>query len=114
MLENRTIERGGLLWHIRGMVDDTFRKRFLDALERSGLSVAEVARKSGVNYHTIDKFKKGLTLSTSADNARKLSLALGIDTNNSEEANRLLVLFLRMSPDHQRALLTLAETLAHT
>jgi transcriptional regulator with XRE-family HTH domain len=112
MLEKWQIERDGRVWHVLGMIDDTFRRRFLTALERSHMSVAELARKSGVNYHTIDKFKKGLTVSTSADNARKLALALGMDVNNSEDANRLLALFLSMPPDKQRLLLAMAEAMA--
>lgn len=75
------------------MTDSTFRDRFLTAFERSDMTVAELARRSGVNYHTIDKLKKGVTLTTSADTARKLSLALNMDSNEDQRGNRLLAIF---------------------
>ena len=94
------------------MTDPTFRDRFLDAYSSSGMSVAELSRRSGVNYHTIDKLKKGVTLSTSADTARKLALALNMGSNQDAQANRLLSLFYRLGKRERGVLLATAEALA--
>lgn len=53
-----------------------FREKFLAALEASGLSVAEVARRSGVTYDVINKLKRRPGSSTTAENAAALLAAV--------------------------------------
>ncbi len=94
------------------MSDDNFRDRFLTAFKASGLTVAELSRRSGVNYHTIDKLKKGTNLNTSADNAKKLASALGMDNEYSADLRRLINIYLALPDDKQKALLSIAATLS--
>lgn len=54
-----------------------FREKFLVALDGSGLSVAEVARRSGVSYDVINKLKRRDGSSTSAENAAALMAVFG-------------------------------------
>jgi lambda repressor-like predicted transcriptional regulator len=90
----------------------SFRDRLVVAFERSGMTKAELSRRAGVNYHTLDSVLKGKNQSTSADTARKLALALGMDVQGDDQASRLLDAFYRCTPEQQRAILILAETLA--
>lgn len=53
-----------------------FREKFLAALDASGLSVAEVSRRSGVTYDVINKLKRRPGSSTTAENAAALLAAL--------------------------------------
>lgn len=53
-----------------------FREKFLAALGASGLSVAEVSRRSGVTYDVINKLKRRPGSSTTAENAAALLAAL--------------------------------------
>lgn len=55
-----------------------FRQAVLDALEKSGLSVAEVARRAEVNYDIVRDLKRRANATTSAENAQKIARALGI------------------------------------
>jgi transcriptional regulator with XRE-family HTH domain len=93
------------------MSDRTFRDRFLAALEASGMSVADLARRSGVPYHAIDKLKKRDGASTSADNAAKLAKALGIDAPRDADEETLLELYGQLTPSERVAVLATAEGL---
>ncbi len=55
-----------------------FRDQFLAGLAETGMSVAELARRSGVSYDTINKLKRREGSSTSAENAAALARALGL------------------------------------
>lgn len=66
----------------------------LSALEISGLSVAELSRRSGVSYDAINKIKRREGASTSAENAAAIARALGFEWDTEERApspNSLLV-----------------------
>ncbi len=52
------------------MASARFREQFLDALARSGWTVAELHRRSGVTYDVLNKLKRREGASTSAENAR--------------------------------------------
>ncbi|WP_213546398.1 S24 family peptidase [Vannielia litorea] len=56
----------------------TVRDRIIQAWEESGVSAAELSRRSGVSYDVITKLKHRPTSSTSAENAEKLLRALGL------------------------------------
>ncbi len=55
----------------------TFRKAFVEHLEKSGVSVAELSRQTDINYHALDKLKKRANGSTSAENAAKIAAYFG-------------------------------------
>lgn len=90
---------------------DTFQSRFIEAFDRSGMSVAELSRRSGVSYHAIDKLKKRPGATTSVENARKLAAALGMDNNHGDRANRMITLFMQLSPQSQDIVLKVAQSL---
>lgn len=71
-----------------GLFSDRMGKPFgqmiLDAMQERGWSVAELSRRSGVSYDTINKFKHRPQASTKADSARRLCDALEIDWPDQE------------------------------
>jgi lambda repressor-like predicted transcriptional regulator len=58
---------------------DGFREQFLEALERSGMTLAELSRRSGVKYDALNKLKSREGASTSAENAARIARALGFE-----------------------------------
>lgn len=56
-----------------------FRTRFLASLKETGISIAELSRRSGVTYDVLNKLKRGSVQTTSAENAAKISQAFGWD-----------------------------------
>lgn len=66
-------------WTTRATMQDRFREQFIEALERTGMSLAELSRRSGVNYDALNKLKRREGASTSADNAIKIARTLGIE-----------------------------------
>lgn len=66
-----------------------FREKFLAALEESGLSVAEISRRSGVSYDVINKLKRRVGSSTTAENAEALMGALGSPTEPAGQAESI-------------------------
>lgn len=95
-------------------VAENFRDRFLLEFERSGLTKAELSRRSGVNYHTIDSIIKGKSLKPSADVARDLAVALGMGTNTTPLTDRLLSAFNRLDASQRELVVALAESLTKT
>jgi phage repressor protein C with HTH and peptisase S24 domain len=61
------------------MTDTSFRQRLLEDIDRTGITIAELSRRSGVSYDVLNKLKRGSSQSTSAENAAKISSALGWD-----------------------------------
>jgi len=59
-------------------MSDRFRNRMIAALESTGMTVAELSRRSGVSYDAISKLKRRENASTSMENAEKIAKALGI------------------------------------
>lgn len=59
-------------------VDATFRAAVLEALDESGLTMAEFARKAGVSYDVIRDLKRREGSTTSAENAKKISKAFNL------------------------------------
>lgn len=56
----------------------TFREKLIARMDETGISVAELARRSGVTYDTITKLKQRKGASTKAESAQALARALGI------------------------------------
>lgn len=68
-----------VFWTTLLTMQDRFREQFLEALERSGMTLAELSRRSGVKYDALNKLKSREGASTSADNAARISRVLGLD-----------------------------------
>lgn len=59
-------------------IDATFRAAVLEALEESGLTMAEFARKAEVSYDVIRDLKRREGSTTSVENAKKISKAFNL------------------------------------
>lgn len=84
------------------MKGKSFRDRVMRAADSQGLSKAELSRRSGVPYHTLDKFMKGASATTSAENATAIANALGIAMDGEEEYDEIRRLYFQLS-EEQRA-----------
>lgn len=82
-----------------------FRERILEAMLAQGMTKAELARLSGVKYHALDKFLKGASAKTSAENVQALSQALGIKADGEAEFDRLRQMFYQLSESHRQFVL---------
>ncbi|PIE15154.1 MAG: hypothetical protein CSA68_07330 [Rhodobacterales bacterium] len=58
-------------------MEKTFRQAFIEALEKSGLSVAQVAEKAGVSVEQLKKLKQRETAKTNVEDARRVAKAFG-------------------------------------
>ena len=86
------------------MVEHTLRQRIIDGMAQRGMSKAELSRASGVAYHALDKFLKGKSVTTSAENARALCNALGITMDGEAKYDELRRLFFQL-PEEKREFL---------
>lgn len=84
---------------------DKFRESVIAAMEQQGITKADLARKSGVSYHALDKFLKGASASTSADRAAAISNALGITQNSDKDYDELRQLYYQLSEERREFLL---------
>lgn len=103
-LENYLVENISDYEYSSHMREQPFRQRVIDAMERLGMTKAEAARRSGVNYHALDKFLKGATSSMSAERTKALADALGISLAGDESYEELRSLFFQL-PEERRAFL---------
>lgn len=71
------MDAGPVFWTTHCIMQDGFREQFLEALARSGMTLAELARRSGVKYDALNKLKSREGASTSAENAARIARALG-------------------------------------
>lgn len=87
------------------MTGDSLRQRILAAMADRAMSKAELSRRSGVPYHALDKFLKGKSASTSAENARSLCNTLGVAMEGEAEYEELRELFFQLSEEKRAFLL---------
>ena len=87
------------------MVEHSLRQRILDAMTQQRVSKAELSRASGVAYHALDKFLKGKSVTTSAENARALCNTLGITMDGEAEYDELRRLFFQLPEDRREFLM---------
>lgn len=73
------MDAGPVFWTTTDIMHDGFREQFLEALERSGMTLAELSRRSGVKYDALNKLKSRDRASTSAENAARIARALGFE-----------------------------------
>ncbi|HBS99638.1 MAG TPA: hypothetical protein DEB47_07165 [Citreicella sp.] len=97
VLDNWLVARARPSAYYPRMAGISFRDRVLEAMRERGMNKAELSRLSGVPYHTIDKFLKRDSASTSANNAVAISRALGIKVDGQREYEELQQMFYRLS-----------------
>jgi len=70
-----------------GRMEDapTFRQLMLEALGQTGMSIAELSRRTGVSYDVINKLKRRENASTAAENAFAIAKALDFEWNEPAE-----------------------------
>ena len=73
------MDAGPVFWTTAITMQDRFREQFLQALERTGMTLAELHRRSGVGYDALAKLRSREGASTSAENAMRIARALGFD-----------------------------------
>ncbi len=83
------------------MAGNSFKDRVIQAMKASDVSKAELSRRSGVPYHTLDKWLKRPDATTGADNASALAHALGITVDSDSEYEELRELFYRLEKPEQ-------------
>ena len=110
-LDNRPIECSKPWAYVRAMSESNFRARALAAMAAQGVSKAELARRSGVPYHALDKFLKGATIKTSAENALAIGNALGISLDGEAEYQELRRLFFQLEEEQRRFLVASVQGL---
>lgn len=103
---------------VKGDMGKTFREAFLEALEASGLTVAQVAAQSGVSYEQLKKLKQRDTSKTNVEDARRVAHAFGkkldefIDDPDLEAQAEIVSLYNALPPELQRELLSFGKGLA--
>ena len=93
------------------MSESDIRTRIHDAMVMQGMTKAELARRSGVPYHALDKFMKGASAKTSAENAQALCKALGISLDGDAEYERLRQLFFQLGEEQRQFVLASVQGL---
>lgn len=81
------------------------RERALAAMDALPMDKAELSRRSGVPYHTLDKFLKGATCRTSAENAQAIRVALGLTDEGDADYLELRQLYSELPEDTRRFVL---------
>jgi len=110
-LENPRIEYSNGRAYAPGMSESDIRTRIVDAMTAQGLTKAELSRRAGVPYHALDKFLKGASVKTSAENATALCNALGISLDGEAEYQRLRQLFFQLDEEQRRFLIASVQGL---
>lgn len=96
----------------------TFRDAFLEALERSEVTLKDVARGSGVSYEQLRKIKDRPTASTNVDDAVKLAHFFGfsldefLDDRELQDRLRVVELYNQLSPQERELLRAAARGLS--
>jgi transposase-like protein len=95
----------------------TFRQALLDALERTGANLSDVARGASVSYEQLKKVTQRATASTNVDDARAVANYFGLtvdefmDDSLAEDRLRLAQLWSRLSEKERQILLAAARGL---
>lgn len=76
--------------YFQGMAGISFRDEMMSALERTGMSIAELSRRSGVSYDVLNKLKRRSGSSTSAENAAKIRAVLGFGAADASDEDATL------------------------
>ena len=77
-----------------------FKDALIRHLEESGLSVAEIARRSGVGKGQLDKLRQGKSKSTNVDDAARIAVSFGMTLDDFLSDNVTLAQSGYLSADH--------------
>jgi len=102
MLDNQPIAPLLPPAYVLAMTGNDLKSRILEVMKAQSVSKAELSRRSRVPYHALDKYLKGISLTTSFENGQALANALGIKMDGEAEYEELRRLFLSL-PEQQRA-----------
>lgn len=99
-------------------MEKTFRSAFLAHLEKSGESVANISRKSGVSKYQLDKLKQREGAKTNVEDAIKVAAAFGLsldaflDEPQASSQAEIVSLYNQLSSAEQEMILAAARALA--
>lgn len=105
MLDNRLVAPYFPISYYLAMTGESFRDRALGAMQEQGMSKAELSRKSGVQYHALDKFLKRANATTGIENATAIANALGIKVTGEQTYEELRSLFHQLDEEKKRFVL---------
>lgn len=105
MLENCLVARYFPPVYYLAMKQASFRDRVISEMKSRGISKAELSRRSGVPYHTLDKYLKREGSTTGAENAAALAQALGVKIDGEAEYDELRELFFRLDEERRQFVL---------
>ena len=95
----------------------TFRVAFVEALEMTGLSVAEIAKKSGVSKDQLNKLKQRNNAKTNVDDAKLVANAFGytldefLSDNLRHDKDETVRLWLKLTEMERRLIRSAAKEL---
>lgn len=101
-LDNPRMEGYFPLAYYLNMSGESFRDRILAALKAQKMSKAELSRRSGVKYHALDKFLKGISQTTGYENGRALAQTLGIETDEDDDFEKLREIYYALDEEGRR------------
>lgn len=110
-LDNRHVALKVVRAYVASMTESDFRTRALAAMASQGMTKADLSRRSGVPYHALDKFLKGASVRTSAENAMAIGNALGISLDGESEYQELRRLFFQLEEEQRRFLVASVQGL---
>lgn len=105
MLENCLVSPYFPPVYYLAMKKASFRDRILSAMQEQGMNKAELSRRSGVPYHTLDKYLKREGATTSGENAAALANALGVMIDGESEYDELRSLFFQLDEEKKKFVL---------
>lgn len=114
-MDNRTMENPGPWNTIQPM--KTFRDALLDHLAHTGLSVADLSKRSGVSAQQLYKIKQGKSASTNVEDAQRISDAFGktldefMGSPAGEYPHEIAYLYSQLPADLRRKLVGYGEGL---
>lgn len=109
-------ENGSIRYKMR--MSKNFRDAFLAALNETGLTVAEVARRAGVSKDQLNKLKQREAAKTNVDDAKRVAAAFGstldefLDGQEPLAQSELIGLLSQLGPQERDFLLKSARALA--
>lgn len=95
----------------------TFRQAFLEALDKTGITVAEVARRSKVSQEQLNKLRQRDGARTNVDDARRIAAAFGatldefLDELAARDRDEIARLLSELDPQERDFLLRAARGL---
>ena len=93
----------------------SFRTAFLAAVERAGIPLLQIAKRSGVSYEQLKKLKARVDATTNVEDAIRLAQALGLTIDElledrlAEERDAVVALWQSLTPRERQFLRVAAQ-----